>query len=230
MEGTHQLVLAYGDQQLVGPTSSISRGHSGVLGLEVPGNLLTGGVGYPHRRVEEDFNHGPPVTVCLQREWVQGAAWAVSLPSGLPFLSLSSSGCTVGRQWQRIRGGNHGISSPGLGLSHLEGFGQRQCLDLPGVFPANDQGSRKVHLGLGQGGQGRIRLLEGGLVFLVVGNKSVLVWGPLVHVGHLCRRQVGSVVQLLTPEDDRMVEAARLNPLLVFGQGGEGEGSLPLED
>ena len=39
-----------------------------------------------------------------------------------------------------------------------------------------------------------------------------------------------SVVQLLSLADDAVVETARLNPLLVFGQGGEGEGSLPLED
>ena len=88
VEGTHKLVLTYGDQQLVGPTASISGGHPGVLGSKVPGNLFTGGVGYPHRRVEEDFNHGPPVAICLQRERVQGAAWVVSLTSGLPFLSL----------------------------------------------------------------------------------------------------------------------------------------------
>ena len=85
-------------------------------------------------------------------------------------------------------------------------------------------------MGLGQGSQGHIHLLEGGLVFLAVGNKSVLIWGPLVHVGCLCRRQVGSVVQLLTPKDEGMIEAARLNPLLIIGQGGEDEGSLPLED
>ena len=39
-----------------------------------------------------------------------------------------------------------------------------------------------------------------------------------------------SVVQLLSLADDAMVETAHLNPLHVFGQGGEGEGSLPLED
>ena len=39
-----------------------------------------------------------------------------------------------------------------------------------------------------------------------------------------------SVVQLLLLVDDAVVETARLNPLRVFGQGGEGEGSLPLED
>ena len=36
MEGTHKLVLAYGDQQLVGPMASISGGHLGVLGSKVP--------------------------------------------------------------------------------------------------------------------------------------------------------------------------------------------------
>ena len=88
VEGAHELVLAYSDQQLVGPMASISGRHPGVLGSKVPGNLLTGGVGYPRRRVEEDLNHGPPVAVRLQRKRVQGAAWAVSLTSGLPFLSL----------------------------------------------------------------------------------------------------------------------------------------------
>ena len=39
-----------------------------------------------------------------------------------------------------------------------------------------------------------------------------------------------SVVQLLSLADDAMVETARLDPLLVFGQGWKGEGSLPLED
>ena len=52
------MVLTYGDQQLVGPTLSIGGGHSRVLSLEVPGNLLTGGMGYPRHRVEKDFNHG----------------------------------------------------------------------------------------------------------------------------------------------------------------------------
>ena len=88
VDGAHELVLAYSDQQLVGPTASIRGRHPGVLGSKVPGNLLTGGMGYPHHCVEEDLNHGPPVAVRLQREWVQGAAWVVSLTSGLPFLSL----------------------------------------------------------------------------------------------------------------------------------------------
>ena len=137
----------------------------------------------------------------------------------------------VRRWWWCIRGGTQGgISSPGLGLSRLEGFGQRQGLNLPGVFPTNDQGSKEVCLGLGQGSQGCIRLLEGGLIFLTVGNKSVLVWGPLVHVRCLGRCQVGSVVQFLTPKNKGVIEAACLNPLLIFGQGGEGEGSLPLKD
>ena len=39
-----------------------------------------------------------------------------------------------------------------------------------------------------------------------------------------------SVVQLLSLADDAVVETAHLNPLCVFGQGGEGEGGLPLED
>ena len=76
----------------------------------------------------------------------------------------------VGRQQRCIRGGTCGISSPRLGLSRLEGFGQRQGLDLPGVFPANGQGSKEVRLGLGQGSQQHVRLLEGGLIFLTVGN------------------------------------------------------------
>ena len=157
----------------------------GILNLKVPGNLLTGGVGYPRRRVEEDPNHGPPVTVRLQREQVQGAAWAVSLTRGQPLLSLRGSGHTVGQQWRRIWGGARGISSPCLGLLHLKWFGQRQYLNLPGILPANGQGSKEVCLGLGQGGQRCVRLLEGGLILLAVGNQSVLIRGPLIHVG--CR-------------------------------------------
>ena len=88
MDGALQLVLAQGDQQLVGPVASISGRHAGVPHLKVPGNFLTGGVGYPRHRVEEDLNHGPPVAIRLQRERVQGAAWAVSLTGGWPFLSL----------------------------------------------------------------------------------------------------------------------------------------------
>ena len=65
---------------------------------------------------------------------------------------------------------------------------------------------------------------------MVMGNQSILIWGPLVHVG--CRRmhQVRSVVQLLLLTDDTMVEAPHLNPLHVFGQGRKGEASLSLED
>ena len=69
-----------------------------------------------------------------------------------------------------IQGDTRGISSPRLGLSCLEGFRQRQGLNLPGVFPGNSQGSKEVRLGLGQGGQRRVRLLEGILIFLTVGN------------------------------------------------------------
>ena len=55
--------------------------------------------------------------------------------------------------WLLSRGGTQsGIPSPGLGLSHLERLGQRQGLNLPGVFPTNGQGSEAVHLSLGQGG------------------------------------------------------------------------------
>ena len=39
-----------------------------------------------------------------------------------------------------------------------------------------------------------------------------------------------SVVQLLSLTDDAIIEAPRLNPLRVFGQGGKGEASLSLED
>ena len=63
-----------------------------------------------------------------------------------------------------------------------------------------------------------------------MGNQSVLIWGPLVHVGRRSMCQVRSVVQLLPLADDTMVEAPRLNPLCVFGQGGEGQASLSLED
>ena len=38
------------------------------------------------------------------------------------------------------------------------------------------------------------------------------------------------MVQLLSLTDDAVVETAHLNPLRVFSQGGEGEGSLSLED
>ena len=48
-------------------------------------------------------------------------------------------------------GTQSGIPSPGWGLSHLERHGQRQGLNLPGVFPTNCQGSEEVHLSLGQG-------------------------------------------------------------------------------
>ena len=136
----------------------------------------------------------------------------------------------VGWQQQHIRGGARGISSPRLGLSHLEWFRQRQYPDLPGVFPANGQGSDEIRLGLGQGGQRCVCLLKGSLIFLAMGNQSILIWGPLVHVGHRCMHQVRSVVQLLLLTDDTMVEAPHLNPLCVFGQGGKGEASLSLED
>ena len=135
-----------------------------------------------------------------------------------------------GRRRRRIRGGARGISSPRLGLSRLEWFGQRQRPDLPVVFPANGQGSGEIRLGLGQGGQRCLRLLEGGLILLAMGDQSVLIRGPLVHVGRRRVRQMGSVVQLLSLADDTVVEAPRLNPLCVFGQGGKGKASLSLED
>ena len=52
------------------------------------------------------------------------------------------------------------------------------------VFPANGQGSGEIRLGLGQGGQRCLCLLEGGLILLAMGDQSVLIRGPLVHVGH----------------------------------------------
>ena len=64
----------------------------------------------------------------------------------------------------------------------------------------------------------------------MMGNQSILIWGPLVHVGRRCCCQVRSVVQLLSLADDAVIETPRLNPLRVFGQGGKGEASLSLED
>ena len=49
-------------------------------------------------------------------------------------------------------------------------------------------------------------------------------------IGRRSCRQVGSVVQLLSLADDAVVVTTHLNPFLVFGQGGKGECSLPLED
>ena len=49
-------------------------------------------------------------------------------------------------------------------------------------------------------------------------------------LGCRCMHQVGSVVQLLSLADDTVVEACRLNPLRVIGQGGKGKASLSLED
>ena len=115
-------------------------------------------------------------------------------------------------------------------MSCLEWFGQRQCPDLPDVLPANGQGSKEIRLGLGQGSQRRVCLLEGTLIFLMMGNQSVLIWGPLVHVGCRCCCQVRSVVQLLSLADDAVIETPRLIPLCVFGQGRKGEASLALKD
>ena len=64
----------------------------------------------------------------------------------------------------------------------------------------------------------------------MMGNQSVLIWGPLVHVGRRCCHQVRSVVQLLSLTDDAVIETPRLNPLHVFGQGGKDEASLSLKD
>ena len=99
-----------------------------------------------------------------------------------------------------------------------------QLPDLPVVFPAKGQGSGEIRLGLGQGGQRCLRLLEGGLILLAMGDQSVLIQGPLVHVG--CRRvcQMGSVVQLLSLTDDTVVEAPHLNPLCFIWPRREGQG------
>ena len=117
-------------------------------------------------------------------------------------------------------GGASGVApvaspAPDWGCQRLEWFGQRQRPDLPVVFPANGQGSGEIRLGLGQGGQRCLRLLEGSLILLAMGDQSVLIRGPLVHVGRRRVRQVGSVVQLLSLADDTVVEAPHLNPLCV---------------
>ena len=43
--------------------------------------------------------------------------------------------------------------APDWGCRAWRGLGRDSGLDLPGVFPANGQGSKEVRLGLGQGGQ-----------------------------------------------------------------------------